>query len=378
MPYQRPTLSDLRASVAATINAELPGADALLRFSNLGVLGTMQAGLSHEHYGYLDWIALQTNPFTATGEFLEAWGALKSVYRKGATQASGPVTFLCAATTSTIVPGTPVLRSDGTPYIVTTTAAPVASPSGSTQPYQITVTVTANADPTGQTGAFGDAASGTQFTLGQTIPGVTSSGISGVITGGADLEEDDDFQSRVLQVYQNTAQGGASSDYVTWALQVEGVTRAWCAPLFNGAGTVGVYFMMDEVESAHQGVPQGTNGVATLETRDTPATGDQLAVANWIFPLRPVTALVYALAPTLLQVNLTISGVAIGNRTAVQTALQSLITGLATVAGTIELASLWAAVRIADPSDDLLITLPTADVVAAAGQLPVLGTITWT
>lgn len=378
MPYQRPTLSQLRANVAAAINAELPGADSLLRFANLKVLAAVQAALSHEHYGYLDWIAKQTNPFTATGEYLEAWGALKDIYRKGAIQAAGSVTFPCAASTDTIPVGASVTRSDGVGYIVTAAQAPVASPGGSTQPYQITITAQAMQDPTGQTGAFGDCDAGTQFTLGQTIPGVTSSGVSGAITGGADLEAQEDYRTRVLQVYQNTPQGGAQGDYVTWALEVAGVTRAWCQPLYQGAGTVGVYFMMDAVESAHQGVPQGTNGGASAETRTAAATGDQLAVANYIYPLRPVTALVYALAPTLLPVNLTISGVSVANQPAVQTALASAITGLATAAGgRIELAALWVAARIADPSDDILITAPAGDVVSAAGQLPVLGAITW-
>lgn len=378
MPYARPTLSQLRANVAAGINSALPGADALLRFSNLRVLGEVQAGLAHEHYGYLDWISKQTNPFTATGEFLEAWGALKKVYRKGPIQASGPVTFPCAAATDAIAVGALITRSDGTPYIVTVTEAPVASPGGSTQPYQITVTAQAEADPTGQTGAFGDCDANTQFTLGQTIAGITSSGISGLITGGADLEDQEDYRARVLQVYGNTPQGGAEGDYVTWAQEVAGVTRAWCQPLYKGAGTVGVYFMMDEVESAHQGLPQGTNGCATLETRDTVAAGDQLAVANYIYPLRPVTALVYSLAPTLQQVNLTIKGVVAANQAAVQTALSSLINGLATAAGgTIELNALWAAIKIADPADDFLIVSPAADVVSAAGNLPVLGAITW-
>jgi uncharacterized phage protein gp47/JayE len=256
MPYQRPTLTQLRGNVVAAINAQLPGADALLRFSNVGVLGTVQAGLSHQHYGYLDWIALQTNPFTATGEYLEAWGALKDVYRKSSVQASGPVTFLCAASTSTVVPGTPLLRSDGIPYTVTAAAAPVATGGGAAQPYQITITAQADPDPTGLTGAFGDCAVGVQFTLGQTIAGVTSSGLSGLITGGADLEDDNDYRARVIQVYQNSPQGGAAADYVTWALEVAGVTRAWCQPLYLGAGTVGVYFMMDETESAFSGIPQ--------------------------------------------------------------------------------------------------------------------------
>ncbi|HXI23746.1 MAG TPA: hypothetical protein VNG71_07715, partial [Pyrinomonadaceae bacterium] len=63
MPFQRPTLSQLRGQVAADINAAIPGADGLLRFSNVAILGKSLAGLAHLHYGYLDFIALQAVPY---------------------------------------------------------------------------------------------------------------------------------------------------------------------------------------------------------------------------------------------------------------------------------------------------------------------------
>lgn len=55
--------------------------------------------------------------------------------------------------------------------------------------------------------------------------------------------------------------------------------------------------MWDVSNSAFGGFPQGSNGVATAELRDSAAQGDQLTVADAIFPLRPVTALVYSVAP---------------------------------------------------------------------------------
>ena len=102
----------------------------------------------------------------------------------------------------------------------------------------------------------------------------------------------------MLESYGAPPHGGNSSDYVTWALEVPGVTRAWVPPVPLIPGAVTVFFMMDVSEAAHGGFPQGTNGVASLETRDIAATGDQLAVANSIYPLRPVTPIVYAVAPT--------------------------------------------------------------------------------
>jgi uncharacterized phage protein gp47/JayE len=370
MPFIRPTLSQLRQQVAQAINADLPGADALLRFSNLGVLGKVQAGLAHQHYGYLDWIAQQATPYTATDEYLSAWGALKNVYQKSATQASGTVTFPASSAAVTVAAGTPVTRSDGAAYTVLAVASQTA--------VSITVMVVANADASGLTGAFGNSAAGSAFTLGQAIAGITSTGVAAVIAGGADMETQNDFKQRVIIAYQQQPQGGDSADYVTWALQVPGVTRAWTTSLYNGAGTVGVYFMMDQVEAAHGGVPQGTNGVATSETRDTVATGDQLALANTIFTLRPVTALVYALAPTLTAIAMSIKGVATPNRTMVQTALANQLLSAAGPGAVVELNALWSAISAVDTQDDFLILSPTADVTLVAGALPVLGTITWT
>jgi hypothetical protein len=43
--------------------------------------------------------------------------------------------------------------------------------------------------------------------------------------------------------------GGDGEDYVAWALQVPGVTRAWSAPLEMGMGTVTVRFMMDDLRA---------------------------------------------------------------------------------------------------------------------------------
>lgn len=368
MPYSRPKLSDLRTLAAQQIVAALPGADSQLQFSNLKVLADVQAGLAHMHFGYLDWIANQSNPFTATDEFLAAWGAMKNVTIKPATQARGNVTFP-ASPSSTIPPGASVTRSDGTPYSVIEVVSQNST--------SITVKVIADADPSGLTGSFGNCQSGQAFTLAQSIAGITSSGTSGLVVGGADLETQEAFRARVLTEYQRPPQGGASGDYEEWALQVPGVTRAWCVPMVSGPGTVGVYVMMDSVNATFQGVPQGANGVASLEGRDTAGTGDQLTVANYIFPLRPVTALVYVLAPTLTPINMSIAGINSANRPAVQAALAAQIVATGSVGGRLELNNLWAAIHSVQPSADFVIGAPSADVVMTSGHLPVLGTITW-
>jgi uncharacterized phage protein gp47/JayE len=295
MPFDRPTLSTLRRQLASDLAAGLPGDQGLLRYSNLGILGDGLAALVSGLYGYLDWIALQGVPFTAQDEYLEGWAALKGVIRKPATQATGTATFQ-GADGSEIPAGTPLLRADGAAF-ATFVAGTIAG--GST-----TVAVIAS-----DAGAAGNTAAGATLALAVSRSGVVATAVvAAAIAGGTDVEADEDFRTRTLAIYAAPPQGGARADYVDWALEAPGVTRAWASPNGMGPGTVTVYFMMDEVEAAHDGFPQGTNGVATAETRDATASGDQLVVANAIYPVQPVTALVYAVAPGRNAVDFSIAG----------------------------------------------------------------------
>ena len=56
--------------------------------------------------------------------------------------------------------------------------------------------------------------------------------------------------------------------------------------------------MMDEANAGNGGFPDGTNGVSQYEPRDVAASGNQLEVADYIYPVQPVTAVVHAVAPT--------------------------------------------------------------------------------
>ena len=159
MPFTRPTLTELRNQVAQDIASGFPGADALLRFSNLNITGVAQANLANLHYGYLDWIAKQAVPFTSNDEYLEGWAALKGVFRQGATPASGTVTFKGAA--GKVIPGgTGLVRGDSVTY--TTLDAVVVGGGGTVDVQAVT-----DADPAGQAGVFGNTAVGAVMTLAQ-------------------------------------------------------------------------------------------------------------------------------------------------------------------------------------------------------------------
>src|SRR5260363_7449 len=253
MPYTRPTLTELRQQVAQDL-----GVDALLRFSNLRIVGDAQA-------------------------------------------AAGRVTFT-GAPGAVIPKGAPLVRSDGMTFTTQTSALVDAEG-------MATVEVQAESDPAGLSGAAGNTPVGTPMTLGTAIAGVQSNGLVHTpLTGGTDLESDDSLRRRMLAAYQQPPQGGSQTDYVQWALQVEGVTRAWCAPQGFGIGTVVVYIMCDQSQAEQAGFPQGEDGVAQDEPRGVAASGDQLRVANHLYVLQPVTALVYVVSPLAHRVDVEISG----------------------------------------------------------------------
>ncbi|MBD3814472.1 MAG: baseplate J/gp47 family protein, partial [Betaproteobacteria bacterium] len=251
MPYPRPTLTALRAQVAQAIQAELPGSDASLRFTVLNAIANATAGLAQGHYAYIAWLAKQAVPYTAEAEFLEAWAALKNVFRLAPTQASGIASF--TGVVGTVIPsGTQMTRADGVQFISTADATVAATGVAA-------VSVQAVADPSGLTGAFGNTATGATLSLSAPITGITGAGtVSTALVGGTDLEPDDSLRARMLIAYQTRPEGGALADYIKWTLDVPGVTRAWVTPNGYGVGTVVIYFMLDVVNVSTGGFPVGT------------------------------------------------------------------------------------------------------------------------
>jgi uncharacterized phage protein gp47/JayE len=376
MPFDRPTLSALRAQAQQDVLSDPAIGPALLRNANTRVLARLFADFAHLHYGFLDWISRESVPFTCTDEFLEAWAGLKGVTRKAATPAVLAATFTNSTPGATIPANNLVIRADGIEYI--TLADAIVGGGG---------TVVTNIQAQ-ETGSAGNSDNGIAAALGAAIAGIQGVGsITGTVTAGTDVETDAELRSRMLEAYANPPQGGDAQDYVTWALAVPGVTRAWPLPLSQGAGTVSVYFMMDEAEAAHGGFPQGTDGVATNETRDVAATGDQLTLANYIYPLRPVTALVYAVAPVANPIAFRITGVAVGLQPEVEAAIDDLFLQKGTpggvllpdgsTGGKVELKDLWAAVTAVAGIGDFDIVTPAADIVSASGLLPTRGAMTW-
>lgn len=385
MPYAIPTLAQLITQAQQDINSadvHDESGNRIDGFLEIGivpvVVGITLPGFAYEHYAYQSWIAKQAVPWTATGEFFTGWAALKGVTAEVATNAGGLVTW-SGIGTPTIPNGTPVTRSDGIGYI--TTASGTVAAGSVTVPIGATVA-----------GAAGNFANNTTFFLANPIGGITSQSIGSTAGAAAsDPETFDAFKSRTLAIYANPPQGGDAQDYVEWAGAVPGVTRVWVSPYGNGPGTVVVYFMMDAVQGVFGGFPQGTNGVATNEPRDLAATGDQLTVANVLFPIEPVTALVYLDAPINDPIAFVINGLGPNNtlamRLAIEAALMDMFMRLASVGGTqnpqtrqawpaIQPSAWYEALGAIPGLSSFSVGAPTAPISPGLGQLATLGSLT--
>jgi uncharacterized phage protein gp47/JayE len=349
MPFSRPTLEQLIARTSTDISSRL-GIGPLLARSTLGVLARVLAGASHQLYGYLDWIARQVMPDTAELEHLERWSSIWGIQRKAASFALGNITF--TGTNGTVIPaGTRLQRGDGAQFD-TTADATIASGTA-------TAAVTAVL-----AGAAGNTAAAIGLTLVSPISGVTSAATvaAGGLTAGADTESDNSLRARLLDRIRQAPHGGAAFDYVKWALEVAGVTRAWSYASYLGPGTVGVAIVTDDAVGG-----------------PIPSPTVVAAVQAYIEERRPVTAQVTVFAPVAKPLNLTIA--LTPNSAAVKDAVEAELVDLlkrdAVPGGTILLSRIREAVSIAAGESDNTVTNPTANFTCATGELATLGTITW-
>ncbi|WP_282372778.1 baseplate J/gp47 family protein [Pseudomonas sp. PS02290] len=344
MPFETPNLPTLVSRTTADLASDA------LRKSDAQVLARALSGAAYGLYGYIDWVAKQILPDTADESTLERQALLRlETPRIPAKAATGSASFQAAA--GAVLDANQVLQaSDGRQYQV---AAAVTTTAGSN------VATLAAVDG----GALGNAASGLLLTLVQPVVGVaeTFTVLAPGITGGTERESIESLRSRVIRSYKVIPHGGDADDYVTWALECAGVTRAWTVKNYMGPGTVGVFFVRD--------------GDAVI----IPDANEIAVVQAYLQIKAPVTTEVFALAPILKAVNyvihLTPDTTAV--RQAVAAELADLHAREAGLGKTLLISRIREAVSRAQGEQDNAVVAPTADVTASANQLLTVGTITW-
>ncbi|HGL4207423.1 TPA: baseplate J/gp47 family protein [Clostridioides difficile] len=243
-----------------------------------------------EQIAELKQLGLQNNlkiafPQTSYGTYLEWLGECKGVFKNQPTKATGVITF-------TGVQGTIITK--GT--IVTT----IATDEKQSIEFELLETKTIGENETVDikaesriVGTIGNVSKGSISVLLGSINGVKSV-TNKDFKGGTDIEDEEHFRERVLVAEQEDKLSGASSDYIRWAKEVDGVGYAYVVPEWNGAGTVKV-LILDK-----------NRKVATQELIDK--------VQEYIYPLNisegenrdgkaPIGALVTVVTPDTLLIN---------------------------------------------------------------------------
>lgn len=350
MAFARPSLSTLVRWAQSDIESRLSGAAASVRRTFEFVMARVVAGAAHGLHGHLVWLSKQLFPDTAEDVFAERWAGIWGLERVAAVKASGTVDI--TGVNLTVCPDQTEWQ-DGTGQIYiqdgdVTIAGGVA-----------TITVDAQL-----AGVEGNQSVGAQLSLVTPVAGIDSTGtVSGSgLTGGADQETVDSLRSRLLERLQTPPKGGGPGDYVAWAKEVNGVTRAWEIANGDGLGTVVVYFARDDDLDP---IPDST------EVQD---------VQDYLDTVAPITADVNVYAPTAVDLDLTIAATpdTAAVRTAIEAALEDYIIANGGANGvTFPLSQLDEAISLATGETSHVMSVPAAAPTYTVGQLPVLGTITW-
>ena len=347
MSFNRPQLAELVQRVRNDMLSRLT-TDDVLRRADAEVLTRVISGVTHGLYGFIEWVSRQILPDTSDTDILDRQASIWGVARKPAAVATGTVSFVVQP--GAVIPAGTLLQAlDGVQY-QTTADATGSAPSCSAPVESVLAQAAANRS-TGQS-----------LSLVSPVFGVQTSVVAGELSGGADIETDDALRARLLSRIQQPPHGGASYDYVAWALEVEGVTRAWCYPQELGIGTVTVRFVRDN------------------DASPIPDAGEVATVQAYIDALRPVTAQLVVVAPIAAPVNFTITGLVPSTsavRAAVEAELADLLLREAVPGGTILLSHLRAAISAATDENDYVLTAPTADVTNTVGRMSTMGSITW-
>jgi uncharacterized phage protein gp47/JayE len=321
MPFKIPSLSDTREFLLAVGKALFPDRN----FDNVrsyhGRRTTyLSAGITQLH-SHIQKAQNDAMPDTASDDGpIDRWGGIVGVVRKGATPArkSAAGRVRGAFGMSVIVGSELVHESSGLRFQIA---------NGTTIPAALFIDVDIVGIDTGVQ---------TRLLKGVTLKFVdTPAGLETDVVLQKDLDEDGfdseqfgAYRARVLSAFASPSAGGSASDYVRWALEVSGVSAAYCYPNRAGVGTVDVVglhtgtgssriLLSGEVAEllaylktkapAHIAGTLGALRVLTVvadaQNVEILVTSDGLAANSFDWTGAPLTVLAYTAGSRLVQFN---------------------------------------------------------------------------
>lgn len=359
--YSIPTLERLVNRARADVEAALSNGAAWLRRVVEYGIAPVWAGLAYGLYGRLPTLANDIVPGPQNSP--DGLRAHASQWLGSTGNPAQPATLPITGTGTegtTISIGTIFRRADGALY-----STAVEYTFGVDQ---VEVVSTAAEGETGY-GASGNTIVGAELTLVSEVPGIdgtwTVDGTPGETVGaGADQETHESLADRVSARGAEPPAGGRAADFVAWAREVSGVGEAWAYAGINGPGTVTVFFIRSDPDNP---IPDSTLVAA---------------VQAYVVEQAPVAAgTIQVLAPTAVALD---PVVAIRpNTTAIQEAATASMRaevllrrspGDGTDSVYFDRSWLTDALSDALGEEGHTLTSPATDVALAIGELPVLGT----
>ncbi|WP_414617219.1 baseplate J/gp47 family protein [Yersinia intermedia] len=347
--FNRPTLPQLITQIRSDLNSRFQ-TDAVLRRTDTEVYSRVHAAAVHTVYGYIDYLARNLLPDQCDEDWLARHGNMKRCPRKDPSTATGFVRWEGVTNGIEVPAGRIIQRDDLQEYTTTAAATSVAG--------VLRVPVICSV-----AGTLGNTDDGIGMVLTQPINGLPSSAAADNIEGGTDIESVEEWRARVIERWYYTPQGGADPDYIIWAKEVPGVTRAWTYRHWMGAGTVGVMVANSNLEN-----PITDNAVVT-------------AVRAHILPLSPVAgASLYTFPPVakVVPFHIRLTPDTPEVRYAVIAELRAMFMHDGVPGGTLGHSRISEAISIATGEYKHVLVSPTDDIPLAATELPIVGDFTWT
>jgi len=359
MSFNRPKIDELDLRVRADMQANMDNVPIILRRSPEAAIARALAGAAHELHGHAQHNFRQLFPDTAELTNLERQAGFYGLVRRQASRASGHVRIDGADGTA-IPAGSRFGSPDGDEFI-TAEAGVIAAGS---------VTLALDAVLAGAAGNLG---SGALVTFLSPIAGASNEAMIAPpgMARGADIESKESLSERVQERMRQVPHGGAANDYVRWAKEAPGVTRAWLASNEMGLGSVTLRFVTDD--SPNGLIPSDAEVEAVRLYVENRAANDPTKEG------RPVTAQMFVAAPIPAPVDIELTSTPDdpATRAAIETELRALFRNASAPGAVVGIGTIAQAISLAPGLVSQTLVSPTMNASASIGHLPVLGEITW-
>ena len=362
MPYDRPTLQEIIDRNKSDIKSRTERSETFLQKSVYNVLATVFGGSEHLMYDFIEYTKEQLFVSTADEESLEKHGAEYGIFKNIGTKATG--TAVVTGTNGITIDAESELQSATGNKYQTTVDATVSSGTAN-------LTIEAKA-----TGTDYNEDVGAVLTFSSPIPGVSATAtLTGTgITGGINEDTKEQFRTKILNRKRQSPHGGIEIDYENWSLEYSGsITRAWAIPEYQGIGTIGLAFVMDNEDNIFPNESTRDALRAYIVSHYDSAIGKYVGI--------PVTAnsgfFIIALTPYTIDMTIQVYPNTSAVRTAITTKIDELIQQSGEPGGSIAISQFYEAITAAVGEIKSRIITPTDDVSVSTAQLHYPGTITF-